>query len=103
MLGTPWRSRLAEGVLRPLPRSAAIALLGCTSLAGVWIYVHYVNAIYPVRDWLAWPVLAIWAYTALCNLAWSPVGNGLTSRLLGGRELPGLERAVLGTAVGMVV
>lgn len=103
MLWGPRQSRFFERVTRPLPHPMALALLACTSAGGVWIYARYVGAIYPLRDWLAWPVLALWAYTALCNLAWFSAGSWLTGRLLGGRELPHLERAVLGTVVGIVL
>jgi len=88
--------------VRPLPRAAALAIVLCTSIYGVYVYAGYVGAVYPIRSWLAWRVLLLWAYTALCNLAWFSLGALILRRWLGGRELPTLEAAVASTAIGAV-
>lgn len=95
--------RLEEGIGRPLPWPLAIALVVATSAGGLFVYARTAHGQYPVGDWLAWPLLTIWGYTALCNLAWFSSGSWVVRRGLGLRELPTLEGAVLGTAVGAVV
>ncbi|HYP87850.1 MAG TPA: hypothetical protein VEQ59_06845, partial [Polyangiaceae bacterium] len=97
-------SALSAWLQLPRPR----ALLGgvgmlLISFFGVRIYVGYVDPIYPIRDWLAWPLLTIWGYVALCNLAWFAAGNWLLGRVLGVRDLPRLEHAVLSAATGVVI
>jgi hypothetical protein len=89
---------------RPAPRYwLAGAGMLVTSAVGVVIYAGYVDPIYPIRDWLAWPMLALWGYVALCNLAWLAAGNFIVGRLLGLRELPILEGVVISAAAGVVV
>lgn len=80
-----------------------MVLLVAMSAGGVFVYARTVNEHYPIRDWLAWPLLEIWGYTALCNLAWLSSGCWVVRRLLGLRELPTLECAVLSAAVGVAV
>ncbi len=87
---------------RPLPRPAAIAVVACLSLIGLVIYARHVHTIYPLQEWLAWPLLAVWGYTALANLTWFSIGALITGRWLRQRDLPHLERAVLSMAVGVL-
>ncbi|MEO8180611.1 MAG: hypothetical protein ABI895_17385 [Deltaproteobacteria bacterium] len=87
---------------RPLPRALAIGVLLCSSAVSSVLYARYVNEFYALRDWLAWPLLAIWGYTALCNLAWFSLGSLITGRVLRLVDLPHLERAVLSTGIGVV-
>jgi hypothetical protein len=72
------------------------------SAVGVNVYAGYVDPIYPIADWLAWPLLSLWGYVALGNLAWFATGNWLLGRVLGLRDLPLLEHAVLSAALGIV-
>lgn len=73
------------------------------SAVGLRIYAGYVDRVYPIEDWLAWPLLKVWGYVALLNLAWFSAGNWTVGKVLGLRDLPLLERAVLSTAVGVVI
>lgn len=91
-----WLSRPA--VRYWLSGAALLAL----SLAGLKVYAGYVDPIYAIDDWLAWPLLAICGYAGFANLAWLSAGNWLVCRVLGGRDLPILERVVLGAACGVV-
>ena len=87
---------------RPLPNAIAVGIVVCASVIGTLLYARQVNTVYPIATWLAWPLLAIWGYTGLCNLAWFSLGSLISGRLLHLRELPHLERAVLSTALGVV-
>ncbi len=79
-------------------RAAALALI---AIEGVRIYARYVDVVYPIRDWLAWPLLSLWGYTALLNLAFFSLGNFILRRLLGERDLPVLESNVTSAALGV--
>ncbi len=86
----------------PPPRALGTLAALLLSVLGVFVYAHYVDPIYPIKDWLVWPLSAIWGYTALANLAWLSVGSLVVCRLLGLRELPLLETLVVSTLVGVV-
>jgi hypothetical protein len=72
------------------------------SAVGVEIYAGYVDKIYPIDDWLAWPMLELYGYVLLSNFAWFCAGNWLLGRL-GIRDLPLLETVVLSGALGTVI
>jgi hypothetical protein len=87
---------------RPLPNAVAVGIVVCMSVIGTLLYARHVNTVYPIEGWLAWPLLAIWGYTGLCNLAWFSLGSLISGRLLHLRDLPHLGRTVLSTALGVV-
>ncbi|HKY38376.1 MAG TPA: hypothetical protein VJN18_20675 [Polyangiaceae bacterium] len=94
----------AAWLRRPTPLAVWTTFgLLLTSATGVYIYAGYVEAFYPIRDWLAWPLLKIWGYVALANLSWFAVGNLIVGRLLRLRDLPLLESGVVSTTIGVVV
>lgn len=66
------------------------------------IFYRYINPIYPVSDWLAWPILTIWAWVLFAQFSWLSLGHFFLVRMLQIRELPALETAVLSMAVGIV-
>jgi hypothetical protein len=78
-----------------------IAALAVIAVSGVWIYAGYVDTTYPIRHWLAWPLLTLCGYTALLNLAYFSLGNLILRRFLGERELPLLESNVTSAALGV--
>ena len=88
---------------RPLPRAIVSSVgIGLISVFGVALYARYVNPIYAIEDWLAWPLLTLVGYVVLGNLGWFAAGNWVVQGLLGLRDLPLLEHAVLSGAVGVL-
>ncbi len=54
-----------------------------------------------MKDWLAWPLLTLWGWVLLLNLAFLSLGNLLLVRVFRERELPLLETLVMSVAVGV--
>ncbi|HYQ14301.1 MAG TPA: hypothetical protein VEQ58_01035, partial [Polyangiaceae bacterium] len=71
------------------------------SLIGIVIYLRGVRDTYAVADWLAWPLLTLWGWTALLNLAWLSLGHCLFVRVFREHELPLLETLVMSVALGV--
>ncbi len=89
---------------RPFARNLVTGVGMLTiSVVGIAVYATYVAPLYPVKDWLAWPLLTIWGYVGLANLAWFVAGNWLMTRVLGLRDRPVVEHAVTSCALGVVV
>lgn len=80
-------------------RSVAVAVL---CLAGTAIFAAAVDTHYPVKDWLFWNLLPLWAWCALLNAAWLSFGHLVVARWLRLDGLPGLEKLVVSAAVGLV-
>jgi len=78
-------------------------LLVPASLAGVWVYAATLNHSYPIRDWLFWTLLPLWAACALFSAGCVSFGALVLRRLWGGTpEWPLLETLVQCFAVGLV-
>lgn len=75
--------------------------MGVLGLVGTAIYVWAVRDTYAVEDWLAWPLLKIYGWVALANVAWLSLGHFILVRLFRERELPLLETLVMSEALGV--
>jgi hypothetical protein len=85
----------------PQPRgAAACAIIVC--LAATLIYARVLDQVYAVEQWLFWPLAKLWGWVALFNAACFGFGQLVLARWLRVRELPPLEEAVFGMAVGVV-
>jgi hypothetical protein len=84
---------------RRTTRGIAVALLG---LAAVALLLVTVDDLYPVRDWLFWRLLGLWAASALLHAGCVATGYLIVTRGLGLRTLPPLEKLVVSMAVGLV-
>jgi hypothetical protein len=80
-------------------RGLAAMLLG---LGGTVIFARVMGAVYPLRDWLAWPMMALWGWVLLMNLACLSFGHRVLVRVLKLGRLPALEAAVFSMVVGTV-
>jgi hypothetical protein len=80
----------------------ALAVL-VAALLVAWRYAVFLDPFAPVRDWLAWRLLAIWGYSLFFGAACLAAGQLVLSRALRLRELPVLESAALAVPLGLVV
>ena len=79
---------------------AAAALLLC--LAGSAVFIKVMGRVFPVKDWLVWTLAQIWGWVLLFNLCTFCLGQFVLVRILKLDQLPVLESAVLGAAIGIV-
>ncbi|RYZ02307.1 MAG: hypothetical protein EOO73_32375 [Myxococcales bacterium] len=95
-----------HGVVRwvksPLPKAISGAIVAAICLYGVKFYLGQVSGTYAVEDWLAWPLLTLFGWTALLNLAWLSLGHFLLVRVFRERDLPMLETLTMSVAVGVI-
>jgi hypothetical protein len=80
-------------------RQLAVAVL---CLGGVGVFASFVDPIYPIRTWLAWPTFAIWGWVALLHATCLGLGARVTIDWLRVRDRPPLETLTLAMAVGVV-
>jgi len=78
------------------------ALACLLALAGAWIYARELNQVYAIRLWLVWPLAGVWGWIGLFTAACASFGQFVLVRWMRLRDLPVLESAVLGMAVGVV-
>jgi hypothetical protein len=71
-------------------------------LAGTAIFARVMGVVYPLRDWLAWPMMALWGWVLLMNLACLSFGHWVLARVFKVGRLPALEAAVFSMVVGTV-
>ena len=82
-----------------LRRLAVLAIC----IAGTVTFADVVDAHYPVKAWLAWRLLAVWAYTITLNAACVMGGAAVLERLCGRPRMAPLEWLVQSMATGLVV
>lgn len=76
-----------------------VALLGCAAA----LLANSVDTFAPVRHWLVWRLMVVWAWQALFVAGCLSLGSLLCWRLIRGfEELPNLEALVMSMAVGVV-
>ncbi|MBN2576582.1 MAG: hypothetical protein JXP73_18605 [Deltaproteobacteria bacterium] len=80
-------------------RSVAVLLL-CAG--GVALLGRSINPDYPLRDWLTWRLLALWACCLYFDAACLCFGHVVVTRWLRLTDLPAVERFVVSMAVGVV-
>ena len=80
--------------------SALAVLLLCG--AGTLLYAGVLDRVYPIRQWLFWPLLMLWGWVVLFNAACLSAGQLVLARVLGIGDLPALESAVMSMALGVV-
>lgn len=81
------------------PRPAAIALI-CVGAA--LVFAWFVNGVYPIKQWLALPLLMLWGSLAALHLSCLAMGARITVVWLGLRDRPLAETLVLSMATGVV-
>lgn len=79
---------------------AGAALLLC--LAGAAVFVHAMNRVFPIQDWLVWTVAQLWGWAFLFNLCTLCLGQFVLVRVLKLDQFPVLESAVFSAAIGTV-
>lgn len=87
-------------------KRAAVARAAATlvvAIAGTALCARVLDRHYPLRDWLAWRLLPVWAYTLLFHASCVSGGSAILSRLLGPVEDDPLERLLVSMATGLVV
>jgi hypothetical protein len=77
-------------------------LIACLCVAAVVSYLVFVDGVYPIRTWLAWPVLTLWGSIAILHLSCLAFGSFVLERFLRADDRPPLETLVLSMAVGVV-
>jgi hypothetical protein len=96
----------ADELVRSTPSRTTSRLLkagtAVVCLAALVAYAAAVDPLYPVRDWLAWRVLSLWAAVLLLHAGCWSLGTRVVVDLLRVRDRPPLETAVLGAGVGAV-
>jgi hypothetical protein len=95
-------SKLARLVPQRFPPWTKALLCTAFCALGVYVFAGVVDEVYPIDDWLVWPLGAVWLWCLVLNLALFAFGTLLTSRIVGENTLPPLEMAVTSTAVGVV-
>lgn len=95
------RLKSLAGVVLRSPRAASGWVL-LVSLLGLLVYAAVLNAVYPVRQWLFWPLAMLWGWVALFSAACMSFGQLVIGRVLRVTDLPALEAAVMSMAVGVV-
>jgi hypothetical protein len=94
------RSRLGNGLqLGQCVAGIGVLLLGLTGTA---LYARVVHQVYPIQQWLFWPLATLWGWMAVFSLACASFGQWVLIRVLRLRGLPALESAVLAMATGVV-
>lgn len=93
--------------MRVTARSKQGAALACAAvfalcLAGAGAYAKVVHAVYPIQNWLAWHLFAIWAAVLTFSVACTCFGQWLLQRVLKLRLSSALESAVFSMAAGVV-
>src|SRR5262245_23609475 len=83
------------------PRLAALGV-AAVGLAGTYAYASFLEDVYTIRLWLTWRVLQLWFWVAVWNLGCASFGQFVLARMLKLRNLPALEGAVVGMAVGVI-
>jgi len=72
------------------------------SLAGAAVFLHVVNAHYPIEKWLFWIYAEVWAFTLIFGAACLAAGELVVGRFLRFRA-PLRERLLISFAVGVFV
>jgi hypothetical protein len=85
-----------------LDRRAATDCVALLALLATLFYGGFLHGIYPLRLWLLWQLAMLWGWVALFSLACASFGQLVLVRLCKLTDLPALEAAVLGMAVGVV-
>jgi hypothetical protein len=83
-------------------RSAAAALVTLLGVAGTVILGTVLNRVYPIREWLVWPMAILWGWALFFSLSCASFGQFVIVRILRLPRLPALESAVLSMTVGTV-
>jgi hypothetical protein len=86
--------------LRDRLRAAAVLALGLGATAG---YAVFLNASYPVRDWLFWKIGAMWLWGLFLSAGCVSAGHLVLSRALRVTDLPTLETVVTSAALGLLL
>jgi hypothetical protein len=76
-----------------------VLLLG---LIGTFVYAQVLDGVYPIRQWLFWPLATLWGWVGLFNLACVSFGQSILVRVIRLRELPNLESALFSMVIGVV-
>jgi hypothetical protein len=71
-------------------------------LAAVSVFALFVDRIYPVATWLAWPTFAVWMWVLVLHAACLGLGARITIDWLRVDDRPALETLTLSFAVGVV-
>jgi hypothetical protein len=95
------RLKTLAGSFRRSQRIARGATL-LVGLVGTAIYASALNPVYPIRQWLFWPLAMLWGWVALFSAACASFGQLVLVRVLRAHDLPRLESAVMSMAVGVV-
>ena len=90
---------LLQSRWRAVLRSIAILSI-CAG--GVAILGQSINPSYPLRDWLTWRLLGVWACCLYFQAACLCLGHVVLTRWLRLTDLPAIERLVVSMAVGVV-
>lgn len=93
--------QLLRWLAKPPPARLSGAVVAIIGALGAAIYVWAVKPTYDVEDWLAWPLLQIWGWVLLLNLAFVSLGHLLLVRVFRQRDLPTLETLVMSAALGV--
>jgi hypothetical protein len=88
---------------KALPRLVRGLLVAMVCGVGLVVYADVLDRAYPIRQWLIWQLLPLWGYTLLWSAACVAGGSSVLRWLLGGRNLPAIERLLLSMAVGAVL
>src|SRR5438093_522941 len=94
------RSRMSRRFSNTRLRAAFVLV---AAVAVVVLYAGVLDRSYPVRDWLFWRVLGLWALCAYLALACVSAGHLVLVRVFRVAGLPALETLVHSAAVGLIV
>ena len=90
---TNWR-----GLSVKLGRNLGVA---ATCAVGVVVCAEVWGQNYPVREWLIWRLLPLWAYTIVWCAACVASGSSVLRWLLRGRPMPAVERLLHSMVIGL--
>ncbi len=94
--------RPSEPKWRRVLDAARGPLLLVTALATVYLFIHYAAKSYAVADWLAWPLLEVWAYVALFWLGAASFGLLVLEKVVRHDAESSLEALALSLPLGVV-
>lgn len=86
----------------PRGRLLKALIVAAVCALGTYGYGKFLHRAYPLGDWLAWPLLAIWSYALLFQLGCFGVGSLLLEKVFRRKDLPLLEAAVSSYCVGLL-